>query len=178
MGGNPPKQQKPRLNQTTYMVHAPSSIERLRRTSYRHSLEQASVEPYRFVPSPFLCLSRPDCLSFTSIWFEADCSFIILWQVMVSLRSEIGLAGSVDWVRFAMWFAPKVGPNLSKVDERRGGVVSSAWGWVLVAASVACNVCEGHQMVLAERVACMHLQFVYFYQTIAFNLKPTVAVSF
>ena len=94
---------------TVYTAKTLSSIAWLFQSSYRRSLEQVTVETYQFVPSCVLCLSRPDCLSFTSIWFEADCSFIILWQVMVSLRSEIGLAGSVDWGRFAMlamWFAP------------------------------------------------------------------------
>ena len=96
---------KPRLHQTTYTVHSPtcSSIERLRRSSYRHNLEQATVEPYRAAPSHVLHLARVDCMFLTSIWFEADCSFIILWQVMVSLCSEIGFA---EWVRFAMYFAP------------------------------------------------------------------------
>ena len=70
------KQQKPRLKQTTYRVHAPSSIERL-------SLEQTISESYQNrVPSLVLCLSRPDCISFTSIEFEADGSLCILWQMM------------------------------------------------------------------------------------------------
>ena len=57
------KQQKPRMKQTTYMVHAPSSLARLLRSSYRHSSEQASVEPNHLVPSCVLYLSRPDCMS-------------------------------------------------------------------------------------------------------------------
>ena len=152
IGGNPPKQQKPRLNQTTYTVHAPSSIERLLRS------EQVAVEPYRAASSRFRCLARPDCMFFTSIWFEVDGGFLIYdrWWC----RFDIGLAESVDWVRFCYVIRSHMEVQTwlqsTNADEvlfpRRGG-------WVVVAALVVCNVCEGHQMVLAKRVAGMHLQF-------------------
>ena len=103
--------------QTIYKVHAPSSLARLLR--YRHSSEQASVEANHFVPSPVLYLSRPDCMCFTSIWFEADFS-LIFSQVMVLLQSEIGwtdLANGPNGVPLAMWFARR---SNSKLYRSRG----------------------------------------------------------
>ena len=97
IGGNP------RLNPTTYTVHAPSSIERLRRSSYRHSLEQATVARYRAAPSRVLCLVRPDCMFFTSICFEVDGGFFILWQVLVSLPTDVGFAELFDWIGLNLW---------------------------------------------------------------------------
>ena len=100
IGGNPLKQQKPRLNQTTYTVHAPSSIERLLRSSYRHSLEQVAVEPYRAAPSRVRCLARPDCMFFTSIWFEVDGGLFIFMtgDGVTSLWHWIGRVAWSSWV--------------------------------------------------------------------------------
>ena len=61
-------QQRPRLNQTTCTVHAPSSIERLRRSSYRHRLEQTSVE--RFILFPHLSYAFPDQIACPSQAFD------------------------------------------------------------------------------------------------------------
>ena len=78
----PNKQQKSRLKQTIYTAKAPSFIARLLRSSYRHTSEQGSVEPYHFVPSRVLYLLRQDCMSFTSIWFEADSSLFMPFHFM------------------------------------------------------------------------------------------------
>ena len=89
IGGNPPKQQKPPLNQTTYTVHAPSSIERLRRSSYRHSLEQASVESNRIILFRHMSYAFQDQIACPS---QALNLKLMVALVMVSIRSEFGFA--------------------------------------------------------------------------------------
>ena len=59
------KAAKATLETDHLQVNTPGPIEMLLRSSYRHSFEQASVEPYRAAPSHVLCLPRPDCMSFT-----------------------------------------------------------------------------------------------------------------
>ena len=75
-----------------------SSKSRVNQTTYTANANLVRLKGCFFVPSCVLCLSRPDCMSFASIWFEADGSLLILSQVMLLLRDRVSQGSTVGYV--------------------------------------------------------------------------------